>query len=224
MDYNCDGKEDIFTYNDSYIKVFKNISQNETLIFELESPAIISDYGTIQNGIIISSVDIPAFVDVDYDGDIDVLTFKQSGNYVEYHQNQSQELFGHCDSLIYELKTDCWGEFFEGLNSYEFESCPENTSNNQFQIRSSGAHSGSSSLALDIDGDNDMDLILGDVSFNNLNLLINGGNSEIASIIDTNQNFPKGIGTNISAEINSFPAAFFVDINNDDIKRPSCEP
>ena len=218
VDYNCDGKEDIFTYNDSYIKVFKNISQNETLIFELESPAIISDYGTIQNGIIISSVDIPAFVDVDYDGDVDVLTFKQSGNCVEYHQNQSQELFGHCDSLIYELKTDCWGKFFEGLNYYEFESCPENTSNNQFQIRSSGAHSGSSSLALDIDGDSDMDLILGDVSFNNLNLLINGGNSEIASIIDTNQNFPKGIGTNISAEINSFPAAFYVDINNDDIR------
>ena len=36
-----------------------------------------------------------------------------------------------------------------------------------------GPLSGSSTL-LDIDADDDMDLILGDVSFNNLNLLVNG--------------------------------------------------
>ena len=29
-------------------------------------------------------------------------------------------------------------------------------------------------MAIDVDGDNDKDLILGDVSYNNLNLLING--------------------------------------------------
>ena len=33
-------------------------------------------------------------------------------------------------------------------------------------------------MAIDIDGDNDKDLILGDVSFNNLNLLINGGDNQ----------------------------------------------
>ena len=218
VDYNCDGKEDIFTYNDSYVKVFKNTSQAENLSFQVEEQALISDLGSIQSAIIISEVDIPSFVDVDGDQDIDVLTFKQSGGYMEYHQNLSQELYGNCDSLIFKLETDCWGEFFEGLNTYEFNNCNEDAINNQNEVRSSGPHSGSSSLLLDIDADNDMDLILGDVSFNNLNLLVNGGNSENATMISVNQNFPVGNGSNISAEINSFPAAFHLDVNNDNIR------
>ena len=218
VDYNCDGKEDIFTYNDSYVKVFKNTSQSENLSFQVEEQALISDLGSIQSAIIISEVDIPSFVDVDGDQDIDVLTFKQSGGYMEYHQNLSQELYGNCDSLIFKLETDCWGEFFEGLNTYEFNNCNEDAINNQNEVRSFGPHSGSSSLLLDIDADDDMDLILGDVSFNNLNLLVNGGNSQNATMISVNQNFPIGNGSNISAEISSFPAAFHLDVNNDNIK------
>ena len=218
VDYNCDGKEDIFTYNDSYVKVFKNTSQSENLSFQVEEQALISDLGSIQSAIIISEVDIPSFVDVDGDQDIDVLTFKQSGGYMEYHQNLSQELYGNCDSLIFKLETDCWGEFFEGLNTYEFNNCNEDAINNQNEVRSSGPHSGSSSLLLDIDADDDMDLILGDVSFNNLNLLVNGGNSQNANMISVNQNFPIGNGSNISAEISSFPAAFHLDVNNDNIR------
>ena len=160
VDFNCDGKEDIFTYNDSYVKVYRNTSQGENLSFQIETQALISDLGPILSAIIISEDDIPSFVDVDGDQDIDVLTFKQSGGYVEYHQNQSQELYGNCDSLVFELKTDCWGEFFEGLNTYDFNSCNEDAIVEQGETRSSGAHSGSSSLAIDMDGDNDMDLSL----------------------------------------------------------------
>ena len=218
VDFNCDGKEDIFTYNDSYVKVYKNTSQGENLSFQIVTHALISDLGPILSAIIISEVDIPSFVDVDGDQDIDVLTFKQSGGYIEYHQNQSQELYGNCDSLVFELKTDCWGEFFEGLNTYEFNSCNEDAIIRQSENRSFGAHSGSSSLAIDMDGDNDMDLILGDVSFDNLNLLINGGDSQDASMISVNQDFPIGNGSNISAEINTFPAAFYLDVNNDNFK------
>ena len=183
VDYNCDGKEDIFTYNDSYVKVFKNTSQGENLSFQVEEQALISDLGPIQSAIIISEVDIPSFIDIDGDQDIDVLTFKQSGGYVEYHQNLSQEMYGNCDSLVFKLETDCWGEFYEGLNTYEFNSCNEDAINNQNEFRSSGPHSGSSTLALDMDGDDDMDLILGDVSFNNLNLLVNGGDNQNANMI-----------------------------------------
>ena len=67
-----------------------------------------------------------------------MLTFKQSGGYVEYHQNQSQELYVNCDSLIFELKTDCWGEFFEGLNTCDFNSCNEDAIDEQAETRSSG--------------------------------------------------------------------------------------
>ncbi|MGC6470414.1 MAG: T9SS type A sorting domain-containing protein [Flavobacteriales bacterium] len=218
VDFNCDGNEDIFTYNDSYVKVYKNTSTSDLISFDTETEALVSDLGSISSAIIISGVDIPSFVDVDGDSDIDVLTFKQSGGYMEFHKNKSMELYGHCDSLIFELETDCWGEFFEGLNEYDLNTCDENPSQQEISIRMGGGHSGSSSLTLDIDGDDDMDIILGDVSFNNLNLLVNGGDSETALITSVNQEFPIGNGSSVSAQIKSFPAAFYVDVDNDNIK------
>ena len=80
MDYNCDGKQDIFTYNDSYVRVYKNTSQSENVNFELVTNEITSNLGSTPIGIAISGVDIPAFVDVDFDSDID--NTKQSGGYV----------------------------------------------------------------------------------------------------------------------------------------------
>ena len=38
-------------------------------------------------------------------------------------------------------------------------------------------------IDIDIDNDNDKDLVLGDISYNNLNLLINGGDSQNANMI-----------------------------------------
>jgi hypothetical protein len=129
------------------------------------------------------------------------------------------ELYGNCDSLVFELKTDCWGNFFEGLNSYDFNSCNEETTIQPLISESrSSSHSGSSLLALDIDADNDKDILLGDVSFNNINLLTNGGTIQEANMIEANQQFPIGFGTNISGEINSFPAMYYVDINKDSKK------
>ena len=37
-------------------------------------------------------------------------------------------------------------------------------------------------------------------------------------MVFVNQQFPIGYGSIINAEINSFPAAFYVDINNDEAK------
>ena len=220
VDYNCDGKQDIFTYNDSYVRVYKNTSQSGNVNFELVTNEITSNLGSTPIGIIISGVDIPAFVDVDFDSDIDILTFKQSGGYVEYHRNMSIENYGNCDQLEFVLETDCWGEFFEGLNEYDLNSCSSSIGSQRSELRttSNTRHSGSSSLAMDIDGDLDIDLILGDVSFNNLNLLTNNGNSQFSSIGSVNQNFPVGNGSTTSAYIESFPAAFHVDVNNDNAR------
>ena len=215
-DYNCDNKSDIFSYNQSYVKVYLNTSTVDTLSFELIKEALISDYTSIVSPIFISYVDIPSIIDVDNDGDLDILTFQQSGGNIEYHQNQSMELYGNCDSLIFELKTDCWGNFFEGLNSYDFNSCNDETTTQPLVSESqSSSHSGSSLLALDLDADTDKDILLGDVSFNNINLLTNGGTTQEANMIEVNQQFPVGFGTNISGELNSFPAMYYVDINKD---------
>lgn len=208
VDYNCDGKEDIFAYNGGKVMVYKNTSTTN-LNFSLVSN-VITDYGGSPFQLYVSRVDIPAITDVDNDGDLDILTFQSLGGYIEFHENKSMDLYGHCDSLVFEMTDPCWGDVYEGLNTYILNDC--NT------IQSFSRHTGSSILAIDIDNDTDKDLILGDVSFNNLNLLTNGGNSSNAVISLVDQSFPENNNSTTATDIAAFPAAFYLDVNNDGIK------
>ena len=226
IDYNGDGKNDIFTYGIGGLKVYKNIGNVITgLQWELASNLLYSDnWGTNMN-LYVSSGDIPAIVDVDYDGDIDILTYHISGEYLQYHQNQSQELYGHSDSLTFMLKNECWGGFREDVNSnllfLNDQTAPcqgGNVPNPQLKpIENEKAHSGSTVLAFDVDGSGVMDLLLGDVAYSSLNLLINGGiaPNTNSKIISQDASFPSN-STPVNMQL--FPAAYRVDVDFDGIK------
>ncbi|MEC7645912.1 MAG: VCBS repeat-containing protein, partial [Bacteroidota bacterium] len=217
-DYNCDGKNDIFTYSLGGMAVYLNTS-NTNLEFTQVTSSVLSDYGgPLPLNIYISGVDIPAISDIDYDGDLDILTFSILGGFIEYHKNLSMELYGTCDSLNFELEESCWGLFYEGLNSYVLNcancQCPQITPNNT-NIKQK--HAGSTILAIDIDNDNDKDLILGDISYNNLNLLINGGDNQNANMIAVDSIFPQNYNNTIGAEMHVYPASYYLDVTNDGI-------
>ncbi len=216
-DYNCDGKNDIYTYSSGGMAIYKNTS-TVNLSFTLVTNLVLSDYGSNNINIYISPVDIPAIADIDYDGDLDILTFSILGGFIEYHRNMAIELTGNCDTVAFELAESCWGLFYEGLNSYILD-CPNclcppiiNPSNSKRK------HAGSTLLAFDIDNDNDKDLILGDVSYSNLNLLINGGNNDSAHIISADSSFPKNYNNTIAANMHLYPASYYLDVTDDGIK------
>ena len=217
-DYNLDGKNDIFTYSSGGMAVYLNTSNNVDLEFTEVTQLVLSDYGSNFLNIYISPVDIPAISDIDYDGDLDVLTFSILGGFVEYHKNQSMELYGNCDSLIFEFSESCWGLFYEGLNSYILNcqncQCPQVNSNYNAKQK----HAGSTILAIDIDNDNDKDLILGDISYNNLNILINGGDSQNAFMVNIDSIFPQNFNNTVAANIQGFPAGYYIDVTSDGIK------
>ncbi|MEN9999360.1 MAG: hypothetical protein RI922_2350, partial [Bacteroidota bacterium] len=193
VDYNNDGKKDLFCYGVGGIKVYKNTGSLTTgLQWEVAKDLLYSDYWGMNLNLYVSSADIPAIVDVDLDGDIDVLTYHIGGEHMQYHQNQSMELYGVPDSLEFVLKNECWGGFREDLNTSSLYLNDTNspcgsgnvpgaelpTNTNAVEKKPTTAepkHSGSTVLALDYDHSGVMDLVLGDVSFNNLNLLLNGG-------------------------------------------------
>jgi hypothetical protein len=185
-DYNGDGQNDLFCYTIGGLRVYKNTGNASVgLQWEQYNNYITSNYNGSHLNLYISSADIPAIVDVEGDGDLDVLTYHISGEYLQYHQNQSQELYGHSDSLIFELKNSCWGGYREDVTTngvFLFDtSGPCNGSNvpNPESPRENApkAHAGSTVLALDYDNSGVLDLILGDVSYTNLMLLINGGSA-----------------------------------------------
>jgi hypothetical protein len=209
-DFDGDGKLDLFTYFDSGIAVLKNNgdASNGLSFVQYSDSMIVSDYGLNIKRIGILGSDIPALVDVDLDGDMDILTFELQGLQMEYHQNLSMDLFGHADSLVFTLADPCWGKFEENFNTNAV------TLNTFCKGGKRQVHSGSSVLALDLDGDKDKDVLLGDLTFKNVTGLINGGDT-LSSLIDSQDTkFPEYAG-----QVNIiFPANYYLDVNNDGVR------
>jgi hypothetical protein len=226
VDFDNDGRKDLFAYGIGGLAVYRNVGNAiDGIQWELFDDLLYSQYPNGYSNLYVSSYDIPAIVDVDFDGDIDVLTFHISGQHVEYHQNQSMELYGIPDSLIFELKNECWGKFSEDLgtsavllNDPNSPCVGGNIANPERSIIEVAAkHAGSTLLALDMNNSGVLDLILGDVSYKNLTLLTNGGSSPNmdSPMISQDNNFPSNT---LPAKMQLFPASFFLDVDFDGVK------
>jgi len=225
-DYNGDGVEDVFAYSSipgiPGIEVYKGYYNDENQISFIQNELSGGQFNILyypgssgNNNLYVSSVDYPAIDDIDGDGDLDILTFNIAGGIVEYYQNQSVERGFGRDSLLYVLADRCWGNFFESGISKEVDlsNNPEECALNFQSIEArSNIHAGSTLLTIDMDNDGDKEVILGDISFSNLNLLINGGSPEDAFMVDQFINFP---ANSLPVDLPLFPAAFFLDVNND---------
>ncbi len=219
-DYNNDGKADIFTYAKEFpgIIVYQNVSSSQ---FEFELvvyPFLTSFQGGGQVNILTTDVDYPGIDDIDNDGDMDILTFWGLGSFVEYHQNQSMELYGIPDSLEFIEVTQCWGRFAENdeSNVIYLDTCMGGSKSiASTGIQEDSRHTGSTFLLLDLDGDLDKDLLLGDVDYPNPIQLINGGDPDSAIMISQDPDFPS---YNKPVNLFSMPASAYIDINNNGIK------
>lgn len=226
-DYNNDNIPDIFTravyYNGNpYVgtRVFKGKIENGHLAFDLVQPVLYYNDGQYNVNIWTNVDDIPVYTDVNLDGDIDILTFGIFGSSVEYYENLTVENQGNpaydVDSFKYTLSTICWGNFAEnGLtNSIALNlSCK---GNGMEDGNSEGnRHSGSTIYNFDADNDHDVDLLLGDISFNNLVFAKNCGDSSFANICSWDSLFPS---CNTPAILPIFPAAFGVDVDNNGLE------
>lgn len=213
-DYDMDGKKDIFTYSSGATAVYHNTTTTaDSVTFELKTSFMKSFYNPNYLALYISPVDMPTFIDVDDDGDLDVLTFHISGLQIEYHSNQSQELYGHSDSLEFMLYDQCWGGFSENgaSNAVYLDTCYWG----EFRDESTNRHSGSSTLALDMNDDGVKEFMMGDISFKNLVLLSNDGTLQDAHMYEQN---PASPPNTTPVDLAVFPAAFYEDINNDNAK------
>jgi subtilisin-like proprotein convertase family protein len=189
------------------------------------SPIIAPITGLIN--LYVSSVDIPAFSDIDNDSDLDVITFSSIGSYIEYHQNMSMEFYGVPDSLVYMVKNHCWGNAAEDAmdNDYTLHvTYPgSNVSNpglmeNDLETRSAERHAGSCEICLDLDNDGDKEFIVGDVSFSNLTMLTNGGTPKSADFVAVDTQFPMNHSSTLPVDLTLFPCAYYLDVNNDGLK------
>lgn len=217
-DFNCDGYVDIFAHTNQGIQVFRNTHQGGNPSFILEKSILKYDSPWGQNNIYKFNNDIPAIDDFDGDGDIDILSFDLLGTTIPYYKNLSVENGFSCDSFIYEENTVCWGHFKESNSDNSIQlnfMCKGNASLSNQSSLGTNLHTGSTLAVFDEDEDGDMDLLLGDVAYDNLIFLENGGSSLVADMISVASDFPS---YNIPIKVPIFPASFYLDVDDDGLK------
>lgn len=221
-DFNCDGKKDIFTGNKFGARVYTNVTpigvnlKWEPFLFYsqsgvIKSPVLLTKGFSGRTNLQMQYDDLPAITDLDGDGDLDILSAKFSGDgTVELHRNFSMERYGTCDSLDFERVTQSWGSFKQCLCedfSYNNQECPAEGGGRVQHV------SGKALLAIDLNNDSTHDLIYSESECNNLYALNNNGTID-DPIIDSAIPFP----AIFPVTINTFPAAFYEDVDFDEIK------
>jgi len=225
-DYNRDGLPDIYAYSDvpgiDGITVYTSRYSEGNWSFEryeFGPPFNLIQYENNNGNTLqayVSRIDYPAVDDMDGDGDLDIVTFDPGGSFVDYYQNQQVEQDLPEDALVYELVDNCWGGFYEsGINSeVTFSDGPgQCVTLDGIDLAATGRHAGSTLLTLDVDDDGVKDLVLGDISFDNLNLLYNNGTPEQAWMNGQDVRFPSQV---TPVDLPVFPAAFEVEVTGDD--------
>lgn len=213
-DYNCDGLKDIFTSTSLGIRVYRQEATDDKFPkFTLAEDALFyrSRSGRSNINLQVNSADIPAIVDMDGDGDLDVLITEFSGGYtLEYYQNMQVEEGLACGTLRFSLGSDWWGQITEchGCNNFGFG----------IQCRMAGplhsGHDGSALLAIDLNGDGDKDLLMGSVECESLVKMDNVGTRTQARMESYETAFPAG---SRAASFKRFPAAYYEDVTFDGI-------
>lgn len=153
-----------------------------------------------------SNIDIPFLIDIDGDGDLDIFTFQPDGVYLEYYRNESVEKGFGTDTLLYVRQDLCYGKFMEHGFSNEIimssnpESCAQSFDGDPISTR----HAGSTVLLKDINKDGKIDILLGDVAFNNITYLTNTATNNKSYITSYESHFPQ----NNQINLGPFPAGF----------------
>lgn len=235
-DYDGDGIEDLFLFNQppftsGGVGVMKGSYDIEGRI-EFTWIKDILSYNHPQfglNNIFIFNPDIPGIEDVDGDGDIDIAAFTLDFTFqrnVYYYKNMSVENGHGTDSLDYILQHECHGMFSEDGDSNMVILSPgvDSCADNPYWGRPAAGtprHTGSSVTLVDWNKDGAMDLLMGDVSVNNLNMLTAQIVNDTIWMVEQDAAYPS---YNLPVDIFSYPGAYFVDVNNDGNKDMLCSP
>lgn len=215
VDYDGDGKRDLFTHAPSGLRIFRNTGQNGRLTWQSVADPVYAEGLSSRVNLYIVSADVPSITDADDDGDVDIAVFDLNGNTALYFQNMSVERSKGKGGLEFKRVGLCWGNFQkEECNDFIFGVDCRDPSGGRLG-KPSGArpmHAGNAMLMLDLNGDNKKDLLLGHITCQNLARLNNsGGNGSATRFTTFTPRFPE----KDPVQFDIFPAPFLEDVDFD---------
>lgn len=212
VDFDQDGRKDLFTSTNGGIRVFKNIPSANGFAWSLIANPLLTQGFSGNINLYVQSTDLPAIADIDDDGDIDILTFDFTGTSVELHQNLSKEQKSN-NPFVFKKMTTNWGRFSATsfCDQYNFNLPPadaalQNSSNARI------AHAGNALWIGDLNGDGKKDVLHGHVACDNVVMLTNVGGNGMATLIGSaKSSFPAVTPINFPV----FPSPYLEDIDGD---------
>ncbi|MCL2417197.1 MAG: T9SS type A sorting domain-containing protein [Bacteroidales bacterium] len=203
VDFNGDGLPDLIMSDGlGGVRIYKNVSQKPNIRFELYIERMFAEIDLfpplppISLPLSFSTLSRPHFVDVDGDGDLDMLVFGgMGGTTLYFYKNRSVENFGRTDTFDFVLADRMWGCFREGNASNEIilNTCSDHNqqSNNEHTLSELEARyipivplhgEGSTIFAFRFSNDSVYDLLLADGGYPTITALFNEGTPTDARI------------------------------------------
>lgn len=225
VDYNCDGKEDLFTASGSNfalqpgefvkynsIRYHQNVSTSANNKFEQKVSCIKHIYEGFEDCVEFTQTDVGVIQDINNDGKLDIIYSPSSSNTFNLYQNTRPDGANYCDSVSFALKTMGWGSFAYKLNEHGFF-----LNQTAYQLFKGSKHVSNAFAVYDLDADGDKDFLFGDGAFSNIIMLKNGkelspiGND---SMITQDTIFPR----NTYRPLDLFwPSTYINDFDNDGV-------
>ena len=223
-DFNGDGVPDLFTHareiGKSGLLAYEGFRQDGVLRFRAarqsgapDDALYYLDQGD-QRLMYVAVTDLPAIVDLDGDGDLDVVSFDVGGGYMEHYENISAPgspglrfaRVSACYGGVYETNLDGLVNLAAAPGACAQPFAPDDPSGGM--SARSGIHPGSTITPYDVDGDGDLDLLLGDVNSGFVTQLENRPSSGTTYFADVRYDWPPAS----PVDIDNFPAVFPIDL------------
>jgi hypothetical protein len=191
-DVDGDGLKDLLTEDSTYVgvRLYKNTGTPQSPFFTLIA-------GTLRDSsnsdVFAGQNSIPAFVDIDADGDLDFFSSNYSGT-INFYQN-----IGTPADMLLAFRTTFW----QGITIYG-DTCT-------IGDRPTNPHGASAFRFADINGNAAPDLFVGDVFASGVFYLQNIGTPSVPHMVCSTSNFP----TNQPIRTAGFNQTSFVDIDSD---------
>lgn len=196
-DFNGDGRADFFADTLSGVRVFRNTTaMGQPPAFTPYEPNLqtrvldASGLDTLLRTIYNGPTDAPGLMDIDGDGDLDMLTSDVFGVTLSYHRNFGMEYYGRMDTLLYYRASECWGHFQEDYDA-DLQLFSAELNYLVCEPREFGLfHSGGAVLPLHLNGDTLADVIFTDAGIDYAIALINGGTRRQAHMVSAEPLYP----------------------------------
>ena len=225
-DFNCDGKADIFTSHMNGIRVFENTTVvGEAPSFSAAPLDLTASFdfgsGASELPVICIGMDLPAIMDHDDDGDLDIITFTETATTLYRFQGQSP-----C-GLELVCTNRCYGMLEEAAENNalfigdDFE-CSFNVANPGIvapEVNRTGLHAGGALTSLQLEAGGPKDLLVSDVTYpSTIGVVMESSSAGLDSAVFLDTEFPANLWGDQAVNLPRFPAAFHLDVDLDGTK------